>query len=455
MQFPPEFQWGVSTAAAQIEGAAFTDGKGESIWDRFARRGKVAGGDGVIALGCDHYNRWSEDVAILAGLGVDVYRFSIAWPRVMPEGAGPINQKGLDFYRRLVDELRNRGIEPAITLYHWDLPQTLQEKGGWLNRDTAHRFAEYAAAMFQAFGTDVPVWMTLNEPFIVTFFGHMTGEHAPGLRRPLAAMQAAHHLMLGHGEAVRAFRQLMPAGPRIGLTNFLWVHHPASERAEDRAAAWRADGMINRWFLDPVLKGKYPEDIWAWYRRRFAAPRVEAGDLEIISQPIDFLGVQYYSRILHRHNRWNPLTGFAQVDPTGVPTTDMGWELYPEGLTEILVRLTKDYGRVPLIVTESGAAYPDVVAGDGQIHDTERASYIQAHIQAVRTAMDQGAPVAGYYVWSLMDNVEWHHGVSKRFGLIHVDFETLTRTWKDSAIWYRDFILAQKARREAASGTQS
>jgi beta-glucosidase len=440
MQFPATFQWGVSTASVQIEGGAAADGKGESIWDRFARQGKIHGGPEAVNVTCDHYHRCEQDVALMAGLGIGVYRFSVAWPRIFPQGSGPLNQKGLDFYRRLIAALQEKGIAPAVTLYHWDLPQALQEKGGWLNRDTAHRFAEYSATLFRELGADVPLWMTLNEPFIVVFSGHMTGEHAPGLRKPFAAMQAAHHLLLGHGEAVKAFRQTAPAGSRIGLTNFLWDHQSASGSAADRAAAIRADGMISRWFLDPVFKGRYPEDILQWYRSRFAAPKIQPGDMETIAEPVDFLGVQYYSRIIHRANPWNLFTGFAQVEPKGVPITAMGWEIYPEGLYKLLLRLRRDYGNIPLIVTENGAAFEDEVAPDGQVHDADRVRYLQEHIRAVGRALEAGVNVQGYYVWSLLDNLEWHHGTTKRFGLVHVDFETLQRTVKDSGHWYRDFI---------------
>ncbi|HYG58869.1 MAG TPA: GH1 family beta-glucosidase [Symbiobacteriaceae bacterium] len=440
MQFPASFQWGVSTASVQIEGGAAADGKGESIWDRFARQGKIKGGPQAVAVTCDHYGRWQEDVALLADLGVNVYRFSVAWPRIFPTGSGALNQKGLDFYRRLVDALREKGIQPAVTLYHWDLPQALQDQGGWLNRDTAYRFADYAAAMFKALGADVPLWMTLNEPFIVVFSGHLTGEHAPGIRKPFSAMQVAHHLMLAHGEAVRAFRATAPQASRIGLTNFLWDHQSASAAAGDRAAAIRADGMVNRWFLDPIFKGHYPEDIWRWYKSRFAAPRIIAGDMETISQPVDFLGVQYYSRIIHRANPWNLFSGFAQVEPSAVPTTAMGWEIYPDGLFKLLVRLKKEYGDIPLIVTENGAAFDDTLAEDGRIHDAARIEYLQRHIAAVGRALEAGVPVEGYYVWSFLDNLEWHHGVSKRFGLVHVDFATLKRSIKDSGYWFRDFI---------------
>jgi beta-glucosidase len=440
MKFPTTFEWGVSTASVQIEGGAAADGKGESIWDRFARHGKIAGGPGAVDITCDHYHRWEQDVDLMADLGIGVYRFSIAWPRIFPEGSGPLNQKGLDFYRRLIARLHEKGIKPAATLYHWDLPQALQEKGGWLNRDTAHRFAEYSAALFRELGPDVPTWMTLNEPFVVVFSGHMTGEHAPGLRRPFSAMQVAHHLLLGHGEAVKAFRQMAPNGSRIGLTNFLWDHQSATGSAADRAAAIRADGMINRWFLDPILKGRYPEDILQWYRSRFAAPKVQPGDMETIAQPIDFLGVQYYSRIIHRANPWNLFTGFSQVEPKGVPTTAMGWEIYPEGLYKLLLRLRREYGSIPLIVTENGAAFQDEVSPDGQVHDAARVRYLQDHIRAVGRAREDGVNVQGYYVWSFLDNLEWHHGTTKRFGLVHVNFQTLQRTVKDSGCWYRDFI---------------
>lgn len=445
MRFPAGFQWGAATASVQIEGGAAADGKGESIWDRFARQGKIKGGLGAVSVTCDHYTRWSEDVGLLEELGLNAYRFSVAWPRIMPEGAGTVNQKGLDFYRRLIAALREKGIQPAITLYHWDLPQALQEKGGWLNRDTAYRFAEYSAVLFKELGADVPLWMTLNEPFIVVFSGHITGENAPGVRKPFSAMQVAHHLLLGHGEAVKAFRQVAPCGCQIGLTNFLWDHQSATTSAGDRAAAIRADGMITRWFLDPIFKGHYPEDIFAWYRTRLAAPRIKDGDLQTISQPVDFLGVQYYSRLRHRSNPWNLFTGFSQVEPEAAATTEMGWEMFPEGLYKLLLRLKKDYGNIPLIVTENGAAFADQVSPDGRIHDTDRIRYLQDHIGAVGKALEAGVNVQGYYVWSFLDNLEWHHGTSKRFGLVHVDFDSLRRTIKDSGYWYRDFVKSQMA----------
>ncbi len=442
MRFPESFDWGVATAAAQIEGGATADGKGESIWDRFARQGKVLGGPDALTVASDHYHRWAEDVAILAEMGVGTYRFSVSWPRIFPNGDGSPNQKGLDFYRRLVDALGERGIRPALTLYHWDLPQGLQDRGGWLNRETARYFAAYAATMYHALGAEVHLWMTLNEPFCAAAFGHLTGEHAPGFRRPFTAMQAAHHLLIAHGEAVKAFRQVAPTGAKIGLTQFLWVHEPVSDRAKDLAAANRADGMINRWFMDPVLKGHYPSDIWQWYKWRGAAPRVQDGDMELIAQPIDFLGVQYYSRVLHRANPWNLFTGFAQVEPQTGPLTDMGWEIYPEGLYKLLRRMDQEYGKIPLIVTENGMAFTDQLQPDGRVVDQERIAYLDSHIRAVGRALADGVNVQGYYVWSFLDNLEWHHGVSKRFGLIYVDFATQNRYWKESAYWFRDFLRA-------------
>lgn len=444
MSVPAGFLWGAATAAAQIEGAVAADGKGESIWDRFAREGKVPGGLATLDRGSAHYQRWSEDVDLIAGLGLSSYRFSISWPRIFPEGSGQPNQKGLDFYKRLVFSLNDRGVQPAVTLYHWDLPQALQARGGWLNRAVADRFAEYAETVFRALGADVPLWMTLNEPFVVVFEGHVIGAKAPGLRRPFSAMQAAHHLLLAHGKAVQAFRASGLGGARIGLANFLWPQHPAANTPADQAAARRADGMVNRWYLDPVLKGVYPEDIFNWFRSRFAAPRIAAGDLQVISQPIDFLGVQYYSRIRHRAFPWNLYTGFAQVDPpAGATRTAMGWEVYPEGLYEMLVRLKRDYGNLPLIITESGAAYPDTLTADGRVEDTDRVRYLQTHIRAALRALADGVNLQGYYVWSLMDNVEWQHGTGPRFGLIHIDYETMKRTPKASARWYRAFIRGE------------
>jgi len=440
MKFPAAFQWGTATAAPQIEGGAYEDGKGESIWDRFGRSGKVLGGPNAFTTASDHYHRWAEDVQAIADMGLNTYRFSVAWPRIFPQGRGTVNQKGLDFYRRLIAALRAKGIQPAVTLYHWDLPQALQDHGGWLNRDTAQYFADYAATLFREFGSDVPLWFTLNEPFIATVQGHLMGVHAPGLRRPFSAMQAAHHMLLGHGLAVKAFRQLAPAGAQIGLTNFLWQHEPLTDSPADAAAAWRGDGMISRWYCDPVFKGHYPEEIWRWFSARFMVPKVREGDFDIIAAPTDFLGVQYYSRFIYKSNRWNPMMGFNHMPPTGeVPVTAMGNEVYPDGLYKLLVRLHGDY-KVPLIVTENGVAFGDQVTPEGRVHDQGRIAYLQEHIRAVGRAMAAGADVRGYYVWSLMDNVEWHQGTSMRFGLLHVDFDSQQRTWKDSACWLRDFI---------------
>lgn len=441
MRFPADFQWGVATAAPQIEGRATADGKGESIWDRFAAQGHVPGGTATMETGSGHYDRWAEDVQIMSDMGIGVYRFSVSWPRIFPEGSGTVNQKGLDFYRRLIAGLHEKGIKPALTLYHWDLPQALQTQGGWLNRDTAHRFAEYAATLFQTFGADVPLWMTLNEPLVVMMNGYLMGDHAPGLKRPFSAMQVAHHLLLGHGEAVGAFRELVPAGSKIGLTQCLWRQEAASDRPGDLTAARRANAMVNWWFADPILKGRYPDEILAWFRRRFAAPKILAGDMKVISRPIDFMGVQYYSRVRHKANPLNLFTGFAQVEPKGIPLTDMGWEIYPEGLYKLLLELKERYGDLPLIVTENGAAFPDQVTPDGRVEDNDRVRYLEQHIRAVGQAREAGVNVQGYYVWSFLDNVEWALGTKPRFGLIHVDYNTLKRTWKNSAYWYRDFIV--------------
>ncbi len=437
--FPDGFLWGVATAAPQIEGGLDLDGRGESIWDRFARRGGVAGGLGALEA-CDHYRRWEEDVAHLADLGVGAYRFSVAWPRVFPTGGGRPDRRGLDFYRRLVDALVKRAVRPAVTLYHWDLPQALQDRGGWANRDTAYRFCDYAATLFRHLGADVPLWMTHNEPFVVAYLGHVTGEHAPGLRRPWLFARVAHHLLVSHGLAVRAFRQLAPAGSRIGITLFLWPQQPASDRPADVAAARRADAAVNRWFLDALLKGDYPADVRRYLARRLAGPPVRPGDAELIAEPIDFLGVQYYSRVVHRADPWNLFQGSRQLPPAG-PTTAMGWEIYPEGLYEVLTRIHRDYGPVPLYVTECGAAFDDRPAADGRVHDPQRVAYLRDHLVQLHRALTAGVDVRGLFVWSLMDNLEWHHGLDRRFGLLYVDFDHgRRRIPKASFAWFREVV---------------
>ncbi|MBE3599774.1 MAG: beta-glucosidase [Limnochordaceae bacterium] len=439
--FPPGFLWGAATAAYQIEGAVDEGGRGESIWDRFSHTpGKTRDGDtGDVA--CDHYHRYRDDVRIMRELGLAAYRFSVAWPRIFPEGRGRPNPDGVAFYERLLDELEKAGIQPVVTLYHWDLPQALQDRGGWPHRDTAYRFADYAAWMFDRLGDRVPYWITHNEPFVVSILGHVTGEHAPGLNDPAAGFRTAHHLLLSHGLAVQAFREGGRRKGRIGITLNLSPVHPASGSPEDEAAARRVDGLINRWFLDPLFRGAYPEDMVEHFGRLIPLPEASEADMRLISQDVDFLGVNYYSRQVVRHDPGELFLQMRQIDGPG-PKTEMGWEVYPAGLGEILRRLHEAYTKAPLFVTENGAAYPDTVSPDGAVHDPDRIAYLRDHLLELSRVIAGGVPVQGYFLWSLMDNFEWAHGYSKRFGILYVDYPTQRRIWKDSAYWYRRVIEA-------------
>jgi beta-glucosidase len=439
LRFPPGFEFGTATAAYQIEGAAAEDGRGPSVWDTFSHiPGAVSGGDtGDVA--CDSYHRYAEDVRLLAGLGVQTYRFSISWSRVLPTGAGTVNQAGLDYYKRLADALREAGIEPAATLFHWDLPQALQDAGGWLSRDTAGRFADYATAVAEGMGDRVGRWITLNEPVVVTWNGHIEGSHAPGLRLGTGAFPVAHHLLLGHGLAVAALRAATPRTP-VGITNNYGPCHPASPAEADVAAAAFRDALHNLLYTDPVLLGRYP-DLLAG----LTGDTVREGDLATIAAPIDFLGVNYYFPELVRADP-AALFGMAEVAWPDAPRTAFDWPVVPAGLTETLTALRDRYAAAtpPIHITENGAAYDDVLGPDGTVHDPDRVSYLDAHLRAVRDAIDAGVDVRGYYCWSLLDNFEWAEGFSKRFGLVHVDFDTLVRTPKDSYGWFREVVAAQK-----------
>jgi beta-glucosidase len=437
LTFPPGFLWGAATAAYQIEGAWNEDGKGESIWDRHTRTpGKIDDGTtGDVA--CDHYHRWQEDVGHMAALGLNSYRFSVAWPRIFPTGSGRPNQAGLDFYRRLVAALNERGIAPSLTLYHWDLPQALQDRGGWVNRDTALRFAEYAAFMYRSLKGEVPFWTTHNEPFIQTFYGYGNGENAPGRRTPWDMLTAGHHLLLSHGLAVDAFRAEDPGG-QVGIVLFLWPHYPASDSPRDRAATAVVDGAQNRFFLEPLFRRRYPEELLAHFARRGIRPRVLPGDLDVIGRPIDFLGVNTYSRFFNRHNPLDLLSGAKQLPSPG-PATAMGWEIYPDCIVESL-RMARGYTALPLYITENGAAFDDVLTPDGQVDDQNRIDYLRGHIAAAHRAIAEGIDLRGYYVWTLLDNFEWARGLTKRFGLLYTDYPTQRRIWKRSASWYHDVI---------------
>ncbi len=439
--FPQDFLWGVATSAFQIEGAATADGKGESIWDRFCRRpGAIAdASNGDIA--CDHVQRLDEDLDLIASLGVRAYRFSVSWPRVQPLGYGDWNEAGLAFYERLVDGLRARGIEPWLTLNHWDLPQALQDQGGWTARDTVHRFVDYARGVNDWLGDRLAAIATHNEPWVVAVLGHEKGCFAPGLKSRATAMQVAHHLLLSHGLALQALRE-DGCSARLGIVLNLSPAEPATDSEADHEQARLDYAMGARWYLDPMFHGRYPEEALAHLGAD--APRIAPGDMEAIAQPLDYLGVNYYSR--HVASAGEPYDAKAG----GLPLTDMGWEIYPWGLTDLLLRLHGDYALPPVYVTENGAAFADQCQ-DGRVDDPARIAYLAEHIAAVGQALRQGVPMAGYMVWSLMDNFEWASGYTKRFGIVHVDYDTQQRTPKASAHWLRGFLGHLNARSTAAA----
>jgi beta-glucosidase len=450
-EFPDGFVWGAATASYQIEGAVDADGRGPSIWDTFAHTpGATSGGDtGDVA--CDHYHRYREDVRLLKDLGVGAYRFSIAWPRVQPHGKGPVNQAGLDFYRRLVDELLAAGITPYATLYHWDLPQALEDAGGWRVRDTAERFAEYAGLAHDALGDRVPVWTTLNEPYCSAFIGYAEGRHAPGAQEGHGALAAAHHLLVAHGLAVQAMRAQRKGDERFGITLNMSHVTPATGAPADLAAATRAELLSNRVFTDPLLARRYPDgesELWGEisdfsYRRD--------GDLDIIAAPLDFLGVNNYFPAYAKDapsmepdpaRRVATDIGVVDTPPAALRRTAMGWPVEPAGLYRLLVWLRETYlpSLPPIYITENGAAYPDSIV-DGAVHDPERIAYLEGHLRAVRAAIDDGVDIRGYFCWSAMDNFEWSYGYAKRFGLVHVDYATQRRTPKDSYHWYQRVVM--------------
>jgi len=435
--FPQDFVWGAATASYQIEGAVHEDGRGESIWDRFCSTpGKVHNGDtGDVA--CDFYHRHPADIGLMRELGLDAFRLSIAWPRVLPEGRGRVNPAGLDFYDRLVDALLEAGIRPFATLYHWDLPQPLQDAGGWPARETAEAFVDYVQAVVARLGDRVSDWLTHNEPFCISWLGYGWGEHAPGHRSVAEALGAAHHVLLSHGWAVDVVRRESP-GAEVGITIDLNPIHAASDDPADLAAAREVDGLHNRWFLDALFRGEYPEDMLARYAP--AAPPVRDGDMAAIAVPIDVLGVNNYRREVVAAN---PTGGEPlRLRPPESRFSGTDWEIYPDGIREALTRIRDDYDPPALYVTENGAAFDDVRTHDGLVHDSERAAYLAEHIAAVGRAVADGVPVRGYFVWSLLDNFEWARGYAKRFGLVYVDYATLERVPKDSFYWYRDQIEA-------------
>ena len=430
--FPKDFYFGTATASYQIEGAAAEDGKGPSIWDVFSHTpGKTFNGEtGDVA--CDHYHRHKEDIQIMKDIGLNAYRFSISWPRVMPDGKN-FNQKGIDFYNRLVDELLEAGITPFVTLYHWDLPYALYEKGGWLNPDIAMYFRAYSTFMFDELGDRVKHWITLNEPWCSSFLGYFTGEHAPGHQNLQEAIFAAHNLLRAHGYAVQSFREEVKDG-KIGLTNVTMKVEPGDSKPESFLVAGLVDKIVNAWFHDPIVFGKYPEEAVKSYLER--GLQVPSDELSIISSPIDFFGVNYYTRTLVAYDENSPL-GFSYVQGN-LPKTEMGWEIYPQGLFETLINLKERY-KLPLYITENGMAGPDNIE-NGRIKDTYRIEYLEKHFETALSAIEAGVDLRGYFIWSLMDNFEWAHGYSKRFGIVYVDYATQKRILKDSALWLKDFI---------------
>jgi len=445
LKFPDGFVWGAATAAYQIEGGVFEDGRGPSIWDTFSRTpGRVfAGHTGDVA--CDHYHRYVDDVAMMARLGLASYRYSISWPRIQPDGTGPVNTRGLDFYDRLTDELIGKGIDPVVTLYHWDLPQALESRGGWTARETAEAFAEYAQIVYARLGDRVKTWTTLNEPWCSAYLGYGSGRHAPGITDPASVFKAVHHLLLGHGLAARALRS---AGAQsVGITlNPSSILPVDAEIPADREAARIVDGLHNRIFLDPLVKGEYPADMLQLMSRFVDLSFIEDGDTALINAPIDVLGVNFYQPAYVSAKPGEPAApdnpgteGIAFRAPVG-PVTDMNWQIEPAGLTRLLERLHGDY-KIPLLITENGAAYPDGPSAEtGEVHDTNRIEYLDGHLRACHDAISRGVDLRGYFVWSLMDNFEWSEGYAKRFGIVHVDYKTQSRVPKDSARWYSEVI---------------
>jgi beta-glucosidase len=432
--FPSEFVWGAATAAYQVEGAWNADGKGESIWDRFSHTpGRIHAGD-TGDEACDHYRRYAEDVALMSGLGLQAYRFSTSWPRVLPEGRGAVNRAGLDSYDRLVDALLAANIRPFVTLYHWDLPQALQDQGGWPWRDVAGYFADYASLMARRLGDRVRTWTTLNEPWVSAFVGYRDGRHAPGLQDETLALQAAHHLLLGHGLAVQAVRAAQPHA-EVGIVLDMFPMETDTDLPEDRARVEQAWQTGTGWFLDPLLRACYPPEALRAYGA--LSPHVQPGDMSLIAQRLDLLGVNYYSRLLLRQGR--------RVEPVpGAEYTDMGWEVHPPALRRLLNRLRREYPVPPLYITENGAAFPDEISPDGRVHDQRRLEYLRSHLIQARLAMADGVDLRGYFAWSLLDNFEWAFGYSKRFGLVHVDMGTQQRTVKESGWWYAQVIAGNQ-----------
>ncbi|MDO9528336.1 MAG: GH1 family beta-glucosidase [Syntrophales bacterium] len=447
-KFPADFLWGTATSAYQIEGGWNADGKGESNWDHWAHTGKIKNnhtGD----TACNHYHLWEEDINLMKEMGIKAYRFSIAWSRVTPDGKGEINQKGLDFYKNLVDGLLAAGIQPFVTLHHYDMPLTLEQEGGWVSRDTVNRFAEYAGIMARHLGDKVKYWMTHNEPICIAGLGYSGTSEPPGLGDPKSGAQAIHNLLVSHGKAIRAIKTNSSEEAKVGIVLNLYPIQPYGGHTkeahpdipEDNLIAARLqDGIINRWFLDAIYYGKYPKDVWKYQKEN--NPDIEPGDMEIISIPQDFLGLNYYHRFVVKGERHNGELKIKTVPPQelGAPFSTMDWEIYPDGLGIVLRRIKKDYNNPIVFITENGVALADEIEPDGSINDITRINFLKAHVKEAEEAISDGIQLKGYFVWSLMDNLEWEIGFNHRFGLVYVDFKTLERTVKASGIWYKDWI---------------
>ena len=429
-KFPHKFLWGAATAAYQVEGAWNEDGKGESIWDRFSHTPGKIEDQSTGDVACDHYHRFEEDITLMRQLGLKAYRFSTAWARVLPKGRGSINPKGLDFYDHLVDALCAANIEPFLTLYHWDLPQALQDEGGWGNRNTCHAFADYSALMIKRLGDRVKYWTTFNEPSVVAFDGNLSGEHAPGIQDPSISYQVAHNLMVAHGLSMQAIRS-ENSKVEAGIVLNLWMADPATDSVEDIAAAQVAWDRNETLFLDPIFKGHYPTAAYDLVGENM--PKIQDGDMALISQELDYVGINFYSR--------NLVSAAQKIDEVpGSEYTEMGWEVCAPALRRMLAKINNDYKLPPIYITENGSAFKDEISADGKIHDPRRLDYLKQHFIQTRLAMQDGVDVRGYFVWSLMDNFEWGHGFTKRFGMIRVDYETQQRTVKDSGEWYAEVI---------------
>lgn len=437
IQFPKDMKWGSATASYQIEGAVNEGGRGPSIWDTFSHTpGKVLNGDnGDVA--CDSYHRYEEDIEIMKDLGIDVYRFSVAWPRIFPKGRGEVNQEGLAFYHRFVDKLLENGIEPMCTLYHWDLPQALQDEGGWDNRATIAAFVEYADVMFREFSGKINYWITLNEPWCISYLSNYIGAHAPGLTDLQLATNVAHHLLVSHGKTVQKFRELNIKGQIGYAPNTTWLE-PYSNKEEDIDACRRENAYFIEWFMDPVFKGEYPEFMLDWLSKKGVEVPILEGDLDAIHQSIDFLGINYYTGHVARYKENEGLFDWEFVE-MGYERTDINWPVYPEGFYKVLTHITNRYGNVPIYITENGSCYNDESV-DGRVHDGRRTKYLKKHLTTLSRAIESGVNIKGYLTWSLMDNFEWAEGYSKRFGIVHVDYRTQKRTKKDSFYWYKQTV---------------